>query len=91
MKIVVEEFAGTALNLWREGCRKHEGLPRLLRRHARDADGALDVRHEALVQHAVRLVQDEELQAAKADVTSLGEVEKSARRCHQDVASSPQL
>ena len=91
MKIVVEKFAGTALNLRREGCRKHEGLPRLLRRHARNADGALNVRHEALVQHPVRLVQDEELDVAKGDVASFSKVKESPRCCHKDVTAPPQL
>ena len=74
MKIIVEEFASTALNLRRECCREHEGLPQLLRRHARNADGAPDGRHKALVQHAVSLVQDEELKTAKGDVTSFCKV-----------------
>ena len=91
MKIVVEEFSSAALNLRREGCREHEGLPLHLGRHAGDADGAPDGWHEALVQHAVSLVQDEELDAAEGDVTSLSKVEESARCCHQDVAAAPQL
>ena len=91
MQIIVEELAGTALNFRRECCREHEGLPRLLRWHARNADGAPDSWHKALVQHAVCLVQDEELKTAKGDVTSFCKVEESARCCHQDVAASPQL
>ena len=91
MKIVVEELAGAALNLRREGRREHEGLPRLLGRHAGDADGAPDVRHEALIQHPIRLVQDEELNAAEGDVASLSKVEESTRCCHQDVTAPPQL
>ena len=82
MKIIVEEFPGAALNLGREGCGEHERLPRLLRRHAGNAHGAPDVRHEALVQHPVRLVQDEELETAKGDEATLSEIEKPARRCH---------
>ena len=74
MKIIVEEFASTALNLRRERCREHEGLPRLLRRHAGNADGTPDVWHKALVQHAVCLVQDEELKVAKGDMTSFCKV-----------------
>ena len=91
MKIVVEELAGAALNLRREGCREHEGLPRLLGRHAGNADGASDVRHEALVQHPVRLVQDEELDVAKGDVASFSKVKESPRCCHKDVTAPPQL
>ena len=88
MEIIVEELAGAALNLGRKGCREHKGLPRLLGRHAGDADGAPDVRHEALVQHPVRLVQDEELHTAEGDVASLGKVKKSSRGCHQDITAS---
>ena len=91
MKIIVKEFPGAALNLGREGCGEHERLPRLLRRHAWNAHGTPDVRHEALVQHAVRLIQDEELEAAKGDMAALGKVEKSTRCCHQDVTAPPQL
>ena len=89
MQIIVEELAGTALNLRRECCREHEGLPRLLRWHARNADGAPDGWHEALIQHAVSLVKDEELDVAKGDMASLSKVEESARSCHQDVTASP--
>ena len=88
MEIIVEELAGAALNLRRKGCREHKSLPRLLGRHAGNADGASDVRHEALVQHPVRLVQDEELQTAEGDVASLGKVEKSSRGCHQNITAS---
>ena len=88
MKIIVEELASTALNLRWEGCREHKGLPRLLRRHAGNADGTPDVWHEALVQHAIRLVQDEELHTAEGDVASLGKVKKSSRGCHQDITAS---
>ena len=91
MKIVVEELSSTALNLRRKGGREHEGLPRLLGRHAGDADSAPDVWHEALVQHAVCLIQDKELDAAEGDVATLCKVEKSPRRCHQNVTASPQL
>ena len=91
MKIIVEELASTALNLRWEGCREHEGLPRLLRRHAGNADGTPDVWHEALVQHSIRLVQDEELKAVKADVTSFCKVKESSRCRHQDITASPQL
>ena len=91
MKIVVEELSCAALNLRREGGGEHESLPGLLGRHAGDADGPPDVRHEALVQHPVRLVQDEELEAAKGDMASLGKVKKSTRRCYQDVTAPSQL
>ena len=49
------------------------------------------IKHKALVQHAVCLVQDEELKAAKADVTSFCKVKESSRCRHQDIAASPQL
>ena len=45
------------------------------------------IKHKALVQHAVCLVQDEEL---KADVTSFCKVKESSRCRHQDIAASPQ-
>ena len=91
MKIIIEELASAALNLWWKGCREHEGLPRLLGRHAGDADSSPDVWHEALVQHAVRLIQDKELDAAEGDVAALSKIKKSPRRCHQNVTASPQL
>ena len=81
MEVVVEEFAGTTLNLRGEGCREHEGLPLHLGRHAGDTDGAPDGWHEALVQHTVSLVKDEELDVAKGDMASLSKVTESAR-CH---------
>ena len=74
MKIIIEELASAALNLWWKGCREHEGLPRLLRRHAGNADGTPDVWHEALVQHAVCLIQDEELEAAEGDMASFSKI-----------------
>ena len=74
MKIIIEELASAASNLWWKGCREHEGLPRLLRRHAGNADGTPDVWHEALVQHAVCLIQDEELEAAEGDMASFSKI-----------------
>ena len=53
--------------------------------------GMPDVRNEALVQHAVHLVQDEELEVAKSDMASLGKIEEPARSRHQDVATPPRL
>ena len=49
------------------------------------------IKHKALVQHAVCLVPDEEVKAAKGDVTSFCKVKESSRCRHQDITASPQL
>ena len=53
-------------------------------------DDFFDVREEAHVEHAVGLVQDENLDGVQADVALLHEVEQPSGRGHQDVEPAVQ-
>ncbi len=64
---------------------------RFWRRFGSERDHALDVVDEPHVEHAVRLVEDEDLDAGEIDVALAVVVEQPARGRDQDVDAAPQL
>ena len=86
-QVVLQELLGEPPDLRGEGGGEHEGLAVAPPGHAGVLHHPPDVRHEAHVQHPVRLVQHEELDGVELDVAALGEVEEPAGRGHQHVAA----
>ena len=77
----VQQAVGQSLDLVRERGREQQAL--LLGRE--NGQHALDVMHKAHVQHAVGLVQHEELDLAQVEVALLMVVQQAAGRGDQDV------
>ena len=84
---IAEEALGQPLDLGRHGRREEQRLP-ARRQQAADA---LDVGDEAHVEHAVGLVDDEDLDAGQQDAAALELVEHAAGRRDQDVGAAVEL
>lgn len=84
---VREQAVCKLTNIARHGGREEERLT--LRRQLRDE--ALHVRKEAHVEHAVRFIEDEDLDVAKRELLLLQEIEKASWRGHDDVDAAIQL
>jgi hypothetical protein len=82
----IHERAGQRLNLVRGGGGEQQVLP-LRRQQAQDAS---DVADEAEIQHAVRLVENQDFDTGKVDGALLNMVKQSPRRGHHYVHSGPQ-
>ena len=78
---LVQQPLGQRLDLVAEGGREQQALLLL----GQDRQHLLDVVHEAHVEHAVGLVEHEELDAAQVQRALAVVVEQPARRGHQDV------
>ncbi len=72
----VQDFMG-------HGGREKHGLAHF----GHQADDALHIGCETHVQHAVRLVEDEDPDMVEVDVSLSDKVQQTTRRCHQDVHS----
>jgi hypothetical protein len=83
---VVEQPVGQVLDLVAEGGAEQQAL--LALRH--DGQHLLDVVDEAHVEHAIGLVEHEDLDAADVDRALLVVVEQAARRGDEDVDAAPQ-
>ena len=84
---VVQEGVGEALDLRRHRRREEQRLAG--ERH--ELHDALDVRDEAHVEHPVRLVDDEELDAGKEELAALEMIEQPAGRGDEDVDAPIEL
>ena len=84
---VLQEGVDQALDLRRHGGREEQRLPA---RRKQLAD-ALDVGDEAHVEHAVGLVDDEDLDAGEQDLAAPEVVEQAARRGDQHVDAAVEL
>ena len=84
---IVEELFGQAGDFRRHGGREEQRLAR----EGHELADALDVRNEAHVEHAVGLVDDENLDARQQQLAALGEVEQASRRRDQHVGTAHDL
>ena len=84
---VGQERVGEALDLGRHGRREEQRLAG----EGEDLADALDVRDEAHVEHAVGLVDDEDLDAGQQDLAAAEMVEQAARRRDQHVGAAVEL
>ena len=84
---VLQEGVDQALDLRRHGGREEQRLPA---RRQQLAD-ALDVGDEAHVEHAVGLVDDEDLDAGQQDLAAPEVIEQAARRGDQHVDAAVEL
>ena len=84
---VHQEGVGQAPDLRRHGGGEEHGLTDL----RQQADDALDVGNEAHVEHAVGLVDDQDLHAGEQDPAALEQVEQAARGRDQHVDAALQL
>ena len=80
---LVQQLVGEALDL--VGKRRREQQVLALCRHRQQRHDPLDVRDEAHVQHAVGLVQHEDLDLAQVDALVFDVVQQAARRGDQDL------
>jgi hypothetical protein len=83
---VREQHVGEALRLGRHGRREEQRLPD----SRQERDDALHVVDEAHVEHAVGLVEDEDVELREVDDAFAGEVEQAARGGDQDVEAVAQ-
>src|SRR5262252_9158221 len=84
---IVQEGIGDALNLRRHGRCKEERLPRERYQFA----NSLDIGDEAHVEHALRLVDDEQLTTRQKQSPAFEVIEQATRCGDQDVDSAKQL
>src|SRR3546814_12309831 len=83
----LQELIGQAADLRRHGGREEQRLADL----RQQADNALDVGHEAHVEHAVGLVDHQDLHVGEQDLAALEEVDESTRRGDQHVDAALQI
>ena len=83
----MQEGLGEAGDFRRHGRREEQRLPREGHQFA----DALDVGNEAHVEHAVGLVDDEDLDAREQQLAAVEEVEQPARRRDQHVRAAHDL
>jgi len=79
--------AGEAADFRRHGRGEEQRLADL----RQQADDALDIGDEAHVQHAVRLVDDEDLHIAQQDLAALEEIEHAARGGDEHIDAAVEL
>ena len=84
---IIEELLGQPGDLGRHGRREEQGL--LPGR--RQTENPLDIGNEAHVEHAVRLVDDQDLDAGQQQLAALKMVKETARGGDQDVDAAVQL
>ena len=84
---VHQELGGQTANLRRHGGREKEGLADL----GQQPDDALHIGHEAHIQHAVRLVDHQDLNVHQEDLAALEKIEQASRRGDQDLHAAVQL
>src|SRR5262249_54519583 len=84
---VVQELLGDAPDLRRHG----GGEKQRLAREGDERSDALDVRNESQVEHAVGLVDDEELDAGEQQASALEVVEQAAGRRDQHIDAAREL
>mmetsp|Transcript_145911 Transcript_145911/g.467706 ORF Transcript_145911/g.467706 Transcript_145911/m.467706 type:complete len:467 (+) Transcript_145911:92-1492(+) len=90
--VVVHEGLRQFLNLLRESRREHESHPTVnRRRHVPLQHDLIDLRHEAHVEHAVRLVQDQEAHGRHGQDLAVDEVDEPPRRRRHDVRAHGEL
>ena len=86
--VIVEEVHGHTLDLLREGCREHERLALGSLGHTLLLYDASDLRLESHVEHPVGLVEGEDEGAGDGDARALDEVDETARRRDEQLAST---
>src|SRR6266851_2317133 len=84
---VGQEGIGQAADLRRHGRREEQSLAQ----SRQEADDALDIRDESHVEHAVGLVDDEDLAIGEQDLAALDEVEQAAGGGDQHVDAALEL
>lgn len=89
--VVAEEVLGKHLDVAGEGGREHEGLALAGRRHVLTLDDAANLGLETHVKHTISLVEDEVLDVAQRDATTLYEVDKSAGSGNKEIAATLDL
>ena len=84
---IMQELLGQPGDFRRHGRREEQGLPG----EGHQLADFLDVRDEAHVEHAVGLVNDEDLDAAEHELAAFEKVEQAARRRDQHVDAAHDL
>ena len=84
---LVQEFVGEALDFRRHGRREEQRLPR----EGEELADALDVGNEAHVEHAVGLVDHQDLDAVEKQLAALEMIEQPARRRDHHVGAAIEL
>jgi len=84
---VFQDVPGQVPDFIGHGCREQQGLPL----GGDSAQDPSDIGHEAHVEHAVRLVQDQHLHVGEVDDPLLHEVQKPPRAGHDDLGALLEL
>ncbi|MGA1583803.1 MAG: hypothetical protein ACO4CH_11175, partial [Saprospiraceae bacterium] len=72
-------------------CREHHRLAIVAEGHALLLDDATDLRLEAHVQHAISLIEDEELDGLHGNATTLNEIDETAGSGDEHIATALDL
>ena len=89
--VLTHEVTGETLDVGGEGCREHHRLTIVAKGHALLLDDATDLRLEAHVQHAISLIEDEELDGLHGNATTLDEIDETAGSSDEHVAAALDL
>ena len=86
-----KKFTGQLLDFCRESGRKHHCLALLLWRHVTPLYNAPDLRFESHIQHAISLVQYQELHVTQRNYVTLDKVRQPAGRGYDNVCADRKL
>lgn len=89
--VVLEEVAGEHLDVAGEGGREHQGLAFLDVGHILAFDDAANLGLETHVKHTISLIQNQVLDVAEGDATSLYEIDQSTGSSHKQITAALDL
>ena len=89
--VVLEEIPGKHLDVAGESGREHESLAVLDARHILALDNAADLGLKTHVKHTISLVEDQVLDVAQRDATSLYEIDQSSGGGNKQIAATLNL
>ena len=89
--VLTHEVTRETLDVGGEGCREHHRLTIVAEGHALLLDDATDLRLEAHVQHAISLIEDEELDGLHGNATTLDEIDETAGSSDEHIATALDL
>lgn len=86
--VVLQEVSGEHLDVAGEGSGEHESLTVLDVGHVLSFNDSANLRLETHVQHTVSLVENEVLDVAERDASTLDEVDKTTRSGNKEIATA---
>lgn len=89
--VILEKVTGKHLDVAREGGREHESLAVINHGHVFSLDDATDLGLETHVKHAISLIENQVLDVAEGDATSLYEIDQSTGSSNKQIAATLDL